>query len=697
MKQKSNYSLLYLGAVITASLILAVVFSNPLYKYFTKGIPSRLFGSRKLMGLEPADHLPTFAHLWEIKDSLEKGKSPLPIYHEFNLKGVKRFRKHNPIKLAYRLVGVALAELTGSTILGYNLSVILSFPLAALSAYLFLSLFSEDKLVNFFLSLFYSVLPYRLAHLYIGHWNGFIAYAIPLFYFSVCKYLQAKKIVVKFLFFLVGFFAVSSMGQHTHYYSTLYLPFVVLLYLTSTGKFKELVKKTKQQGLNNKTLKSWLVYLGKTLVVLLPFFVLMIIPGIQNKLRISESGYVTKKRTLQDIFNSSYNPEFPEALFQRENSVENIVYLGLPLMVLFTAAYIINTFFVKKKSFNIYFHICLFTLTGLSLLLIFPSPINLVHSFFYQFVPFFKLNRTPARAFYFFFLFLMTVLSLQLSNIFKKYLKETKLLLVPFILISLLILLDYRVSKNIRVEELPKLQTQPAEQNTLGVPVLYAGHHLSSFIQYYYTQTGDHFVNGYAPVVNPEYQRFYPKVQSINYGFFTASQCRILQNQNVSDLVVFTKTLGMKNFLPGVDVDTTINNLKADPKLTLVAEDMENQIYQFRITNCKEQELSSEIKVFRVLFRPENKTGAVSPPMFVRKGEYKAKVQFTEAPEQPIRVLISNTGVEKHLSVEEEVVNQQQVAVPFTITNPAEKIQIAVIPKQTKGLVEVEKLELEFK
>lgn len=161
-----------------ALLVLAGVFTHPLWRHLGQGIP---YGYHVVPGFEvvplmPGDHLQFLYWCWLLGDNLA-GHSPLfgnP--YEFNtflsagLPGFANF----PLSLLYLMfwpLGLAGA---------YNALVLSSYLLAGLAAYALANEVLEDRLAALPAALVFALLPFRAAQTLSGHLYGFAAFLMPL-------------------------------------------------------------------------------------------------------------------------------------------------------------------------------------------------------------------------------------------------------------------------------------------------------------------------------------------------------------------------------------------------------------------------------------------------------------------------------------------------------------------------------------
>jgi len=541
--------------LILLSLPLFILFSWPLAKYFKTGIPYSFSQTGVSKKLRFNDHLQTCAYLWELGESVKNKKNPLFHYHEFCFaKNDKCF----PLQISgliHRALGGFTYLITGNTAIGYNFLVFLSFLLTLICAFAFLNqVILDNKLVNALFSIIFAIVPFHLAQLYCGHWNAFTTFAIPLFYYSFLKFPKKPA------YLLLGLYAALAVDIHTLYYIALFLPFIFLI--------------------------SWQKQRPK-ISIFLVYLLLLILPGIYNKMALSnQSTRFGQPRTFEEI--GVYTPTVDDFL-KRNNPLEQHIYLGLPLLALIGLVFLANFFLSsinKRKKTPTFISIIFLLAIFLSAAMMIGSRKNIFFDFFYRYLPFFNLSRTPARLFYIFYLALLAFASNEikvlLGQIKAKFAK--KLILFVILFFSFLTITDFKlINKNVGIDILPKLNFDLRGEKFLAVPLVENGHFIGSIYEYFFTQANGKLVNGYSPIAREEINKLIKETELLNYGNFTKKECQLLKKLKINNVVVFKDQLGFKEYLSDVNPEITLTKLRENQYLKLVASDTENQIYQFQL------------------------------------------------------------------------------------------------------------------
>jgi len=544
--------------LILLGLPLFILFSWPLAKYFKTGIPYSFSRPGVSQKLRFNDHLQTYAYLWELGENIKNKRNPFFHYHEFCLAKNKKCFPLQISGLIHRALGGFAYLITKNAANGYNFLVFLSFPLTLICTFAFLNqVILNNRLVNALFSIIFTIVPFRLAQLYCGHWNAFTAFAIPLFYYSFLKFPQ------KPVYLLLGLYAALAVDIHTLYYIALFLPFIFLI--------------------------SWQKRRSK-ISVFLVYLLLLVLPGICNKIALSsQSTRFGRPRTFEEI--GVYAVTFDD-FFKRSNPLEQHIYLGLPLLALvglvFLANFFLSSINKRKKGPAFISTICLLALFFSSAMMI-GSKKNILFNLFYHYLPFFNLSRTPARLFYIFYLaflaFASNEIKVLLGQIKAKF--AQKLVLFVILLFSLLTIIDFKlINKNIGIDILPKLNFDLQSEKFLAVPLVESGHFIGSVYEYFFTQANGRLVNGYSPIAREEINKLIKETKSLNYGNFAEKQCQLLKKLEIRNIVVFKNELGFKEYLPDVDSEITLTKLGKNQYLKLVSSDTENQIYHFAVQDC---------------------------------------------------------------------------------------------------------------
>lgn len=217
---------LEIGIIVLIFLILGLVYTYPLVKYFNKGIIYTHYppDGYEVVPLVQGDHLHLYYFFWLFKDTVLNGGSFFVDPYQFSYDGEREYFLQIHI---YPILFSLLSPL--GDIFAFNSLVILSFIFAGGSAYLLVKFYTKNIPAAIIGGIIFTLSPYRLGQLG-GHANAFLSFLIPLLFYLIEMALARRSL---FYGALAGitFFASASMEYHLIYYILLILPFYLVFRL----------------------------------------------------------------------------------------------------------------------------------------------------------------------------------------------------------------------------------------------------------------------------------------------------------------------------------------------------------------------------------------------------------------------------------------------------------------------------------
>lgn len=224
--------------VISLAVALAVtaVFSWPLLRYATEGIPSSAAnietGNKRAM--ISGDHLQFLYHMWLGKDTFT-GKTPwFYNLYEFNTGDDEARREVRPYYLPFSLFFTA-GSVTGNQALGWNVAIAITMWLTYLFAWLLARAYCRDELSSALLALFALLIPFPWIVLMGGSPTGFSMMWVPLLLYGIDRWINRRSVIGAAIMGGVIFFSEWS-DTHVFFFSVLLTPaWVIVTYLYRLG------------------------------------------------------------------------------------------------------------------------------------------------------------------------------------------------------------------------------------------------------------------------------------------------------------------------------------------------------------------------------------------------------------------------------------------------------------------------------
>jgi hypothetical protein len=336
----------------------------------------------------------------------------------------------------------------------------------------------------------------------------------------------------------------------------------------------------------------WRRIIGMVLVIAL-FISLAAGFSIQNKKKLVGDSIVGKGRTWEEVI--LYSPHIIE-LFKRINtSAEGFIYPGLIpailLLFLLVEMFLAPAAWGRANRWRFLFFSGMLILSYAIALGAYFAPVLPVYRVLYDYFPFFKYPRDPARIIFLCFLCWGIVVAFGLEGI-KRRLRDRRpgKRTWPGIVLAaaaVLVLWDFHPQKKIGLSRLDEgnpiyeaLNRLPEKKPVaLGLPMFPGDSHQSSLYEYYMTQSRVPMVNGYSPVVARRYVEkvFWPLID-LNVGEITREDYEHLRQLGVTHLVHHQELYFYK--VSPFSGHLAFKNLRDSPYLKLIMTNMDQSLFE---------------------------------------------------------------------------------------------------------------------
>jgi hypothetical protein len=376
------------------------------------------------------------------------------------------------------------------------------------------------------------------------------------------------------------------------------LPFMRkgLFFLTFAGIIflKILFYRRQTWQLSSRVLRGlpWRKIVGMVLVIAL-FISLAAGFSILNKKKLVGDSIVGKGRTWQEV--TLYSPEIKD-LFKRFNpSAEGFIYPGwvpaVLLLFLLVEMFLAPAAWSRANRWRFWFFSGILILSYAIALGAYFDPVLPVYRVLYNYFPFFKYPRDPARIIFLCFLCWGIVVAFGLEGI-KRHLLDRKpgkgtWTGIVLAAAAALVLWDYHPQKEIGLSRLDEgnpiygaLSRLPEKKPVaLGLPMFPGDSHQSSLYEYYMTQSRVPMVNGYSPVVAKRYVEkvFWPLID-LNVGEITREDYETLLKLKVTHVVHHQELYFYK--VSPFSGHLAFKNLMDSPYLKLIMTNMEQSLFE---------------------------------------------------------------------------------------------------------------------
>lgn len=531
--------LLYLAAL----LLLAIVFSYPLVRHFSDGMPYSFIPvrGREIVHQHPGDYIQLFYRFWLFGKALA-GEIPfLSNPYEFSTPGTPPLftTQGIPVSILFLLFSPA------GNIFAYNALVLLSFAAAGAALALLLREITGSTWGALLCGALYACLPYRLGHLYGGHPGGFVFFLTPLSLFCferAWRKAAAGRQGRGFLWgFASGLCVLSSalMDLHTAFYLG------ILLATYGTARF---IVSAASDGLRAafRVARAPVTGLAVTALASMAYLIWV-------KYFFLETSIVKGGRSIETV--RSFSPR-PGNLLRKSSDAERNIYLGIWPLLLAAWGFIARRREIRRGDARhgallwLYFWAAGFFISYLLSLGTALERYLPVYSWAHAHTPFLSYSRTPSRA--------IAIASICLFVLaaygIRALLRWGTAGKAATAMVFLLALLDYHPRNLTGISILGgsgsvynEVARAGKDQRLLELPVWPGDSAWSAIYEYYVTLTGVPMVNGYNPAVQKAYveQVFLP-LRDLNLGEIRPRQHDLLRDWNVHYLVLHQEAFPRK-------------------------------------------------------------------------------------------------------------------------------------------------------
>lgn len=497
-------------------LLLGVLFTFPLIQNISTKVPNNLY-QNATHTYEWGDHLQIIAGFNEHKYILRSLLNNDPIYtKEFCLNDIQSCEMNN-LKFTKQLI---LSPYWGQTLLNTvfddvktnNIFILSTFVLSGLSSFYLCRYFATKFLTNkshqfisnleinaiaLFGSLFVTLAPSRLHHLFVGHKNGWlvICFVLIILTFELARN-KSNLTLARFWTFCTAFLLLFlSFTEHFFlYYGLIYLGLRIIhievAFILHNSQLKLLTKK-----------KYYLQKFSEYMWVIITSLVLIIINYFDKLKTIGEST-INNGRPFEEII--GYSPKFPQFFTNGIFDHELNIYLGIgSLMILSAIVYILFDLLRNRKCSLFTREFGFFLLFIIFMLLITLGSNTPLYKILYEYLPGFKFSRTPARAILLALPFIGIVSSMLIIKLRLHFAQLSKLLSL-FMIISLnfATILSLYSFQPISLVSLPNkvfAQANYKEEKILFIPFTDAGNFFGSIYEFNVADYPITTINGYDP------------------------------------------------------------------------------------------------------------------------------------------------------------------------------------------------------
>ncbi len=481
--------------------------------------------------------------------------------------------------------------LTGNPILAENIAILLTFPLSAVSMFLFAFYLTKNQTASFLSGIFFAFSYPRLAQ--IGHLPAISSQWLPLFFLSLFLFLnegKLKNILLTCIWFLLSIASSIYFG-------------VFLVPLATTVIIIDFLKNIRRRFIaqyKNRT--------GLLLIVMLPFLISLIVimfPYIRLKVE-----YPDIKRSIHDITHLratlvDYISVLPTSLISKtflpQNTNEHVLFPTLTIIILAILGacvawkrnrYMISTLVAIGM---VSFVLSLGNEQAFSLGSFSTSSIKLPYYYLYMLSPLFQTVRVPARFAIFVMFALSALAALGIEGLLKR--NAPKWVVGAFLCLFILEVWQTNtpsvpVPQNQSIPDVYewiKRQPEPMILAELPVRLFYKGtlmedqlytpyeslretdtYAVETYRVYFSSFHKKRIVNGYSGFLPDSYNRLAESLES----FPNESAVRALQRVGVTHAVVHLWQYENEN------KGATLKALEKSPLLTLVYDKDDDLVYE---------------------------------------------------------------------------------------------------------------------
>ena len=555
--------------------LLAIVFSYPLVRHITHGLPYSFIPvpGAELARLYHGDYLQLYYRFWLFTRALA---GDIPFFsdaYEFSTPVTPPVFTPQafPLSLLFSLfapLGYPFA---------YNMLVALSFIAAGLSMALLVSEITGSPPAGCFCGALFAVFPYRLGHLFGGHMSGFALFLVPLTLYVMGRALRTGAQLPKAFLRGAACGVCLLCAAVLDFQTTFYLGPVLAALALAT-----FIQLTLYEGI-----RGALRTVPPPLLGALPFILAALAYFLWLRHGFFGSPLLRAGRTLQAV--QAYSAGIAD-VFKISDSAEKNVYLGIIPLLLAVWGFIVRRRELARGNaergglFWLYFWGILFCLYYLMALGTAPGRYLPLFEWLREQLPILKYSRTPNR--------ILPVASLGffiLCGYGVRYLisrgRGGKVLACA---LCLLALVGYHPARPVGVSIVPEINSVYAEVRQAGrgrplldIPIWSGDSAWASLYEYYATLADVPIVNGYSPGPKLSYvSKVFLPLRTMNLGEMRYEQYRLLRDWDIPFIVLHQEAFpGTVSPYP---FRVTLLNLLNSPYLEFVRRDGPHHLFRLR-------------------------------------------------------------------------------------------------------------------
>ncbi len=510
-------------------LVLGIVVTFPLIKNINTQIPNNLYTEAEHTYIW-GDHLQIVAGFREHKNYLENILEGKPLYQkEMCFEDIEDCKLSTFETVKYVVFSPYWIHTTLNIVfddpLVYNLAILMSFLTTGFAGYIlssyFLQKFSKpDKsillslhpelaegpfsfvtiqILSFISSIFVLLAPIRIHHLLVGHKNGFLYFLPILMIYFLEKFVDKRKFTdIMWVSLILIFLAFNE--QFFTYFGIIYICFRIAF-----AEFSNLKK-----GWTKNIRSLFLSYIKHYWFLVFSFLVSSLI-NVYSKLEEIATSNISDGRAFEHIIGNSpksLSYLFDPFILEHEQNI----YMSIGIFVLLIG-FGISIYFIYSNSRSQKLsqdgkNLAFFSFFALFFLILALGSLTPVYKIFYDYIPAFDLSRTPARAMFFVFPFVVIIFSYILAKIFEKF-KFTKIKKFGIIIfLGLIVIVPFINFRPISLTYLPESVDFMDNERILFVPIKPTQDFYNSIYEFQISNFNSVMLNGYHPYQIEEVREF---------------------------------------------------------------------------------------------------------------------------------------------------------------------------------------------
>lgn len=564
------------------SLVIWAIFSFPLPRYVSRGIPASAWNIEKgsVRTMVPGDHLQMLYHYWLFREKIS-GKIGKEDIYEFNYD--KCFASHRLMSFFPFSLFWMIGALIGGSAFGYNFAQFLSIWGSVIFGWLFVRRYSSDFWTILASVVGGVIIPYRWAMLFGGSPTGCAMMWLPAVLLGLDMAIRDERWSGSLITGLAMLF-ISWGDKNTFLFCTFALPVFSILILLSREDLKSMKIKDSMKVIQ--------------ILLIVAIFVL-----IASGMLIIHTGSSIAESTMQQgremreirIFSHVWSDIFS---FGRVTKPGN-VYVGFAALATIIAGLLLSPRTSGVSVLRVQYFLKIFlVLISIALIIFIALGVNGPGDGFVlraarKVVPYFRMIRQPSKVFCLLSPLFMFGICASLVAIFSSTQKR-KIVWICAMALVIAMLIEYKdrvkatVSLLVNKQTAYEYVTAEANENSelahvLVIPIWPGDSHFSSPYLYYASLYRIRLVNGYSPLVNVTYfNDVFKRFESINKGYVTDSQLDELIVRKIRYIILHEDLFPEK--VSPFAVSSTIMQLLRHQRLKLLCQD--GPVWAFKILDA---------------------------------------------------------------------------------------------------------------